>query len=470
MSPEQTSRKVGEDVAVGVKCGVVIVAAGRGERAGGGLPKQFRPLAGKPLFMWSVEFFASLGEVGAIVLVVPGRDGAQDGEWSESAKQALADAELDERVAVVAGGATRQDSVLAGVAALPPGAEIVAVHDAARPFPPANLADAITLAQTNGAAAFGHPATDTVKVVAGGIAQSTPDRNAVWLLQTPQVFNRAILVESLTHCRGSGIAVTDDTSAVEACGHRAAVLTGPSTNIKVTHPEDWIVAEAIAETRTASARNTGGFRLPSGEVAAHDRTAAGAPDSESNPESEIRNPKSERPPAMDLPPFLVGQGFDAHRLVAGRPLVLGGAVVPFELGLEGHSDADAVLHALTDAILGAVGAGDIGQHFPDRDPQWKGADSTVFVESAVRIARDKGYCIGNADMTIMAQRPKLSQHFSAMRGRIAGMLGVSEERVGVKATTTERMGFTGRGEGIAASAVVLLVRVGGEQNRAADCR
>ena len=370
----------------------IIVAAGSGERAGPGDAKQWRRLGGKSVARWSLEALLAAGAA-EIVVVIPAGD-------EELAAGAFAGLPLWR---AVAGGATRHQSVLRGLAALSAEPEhAVLIHDAARPFlkPALALAAARAALEAEGAL----PAlavADTLKRrdVAGGVA--TAPREGLFRAQTPQAFRRSVL-EAAYAVWPKDAVPTDDASVVEAAGGRIVLVDGDPMLFKLTYAEDFQMAEAVV----------GGARTTS-----------------------------------------VGMGFDAHRFGPGTSVWLCGCEIAHDHGLIGHSDADAGLHALTDAILGAIGEGDIGDHFPPTEPQWKGAASSVFLEHAAALVAQRGGRIVNVDVTLICERPKIKPHRIAMRERIAALLGLDLARVSVKATTTEAMGFTGREEGLAAQAI-----------------
>jgi 2-C-methyl-D-erythritol 4-phosphate cytidylyltransferase/2-C-methyl-D-erythritol 2,4-cyclodiphosphate synthase len=306
---------------------------------------------------------------------------------------------------VVPGGAERQDSVRAGLEALAAhGPDLVLVHDAARPVLPAGLTEAVLAAlATYEGAIPAVPVTDTLKRGDGGVIAATVSREKLFRAQTPQGFRFATLLA--LHRAATG-AATDDASLLEAAGLTVALTPGAEQNIKLTLPEDFTRLSNILEKQL----------LPR-----------------------------------------IGTGFDVHAMEAGRPMILCGVTVPFEKGLAGHSDADVGIHALCDAIYGALAEGDIGRHFPPSEDTWKDADSARFlVHAAGRIAA-RGGVLANADVTLICERPKITPHAPAMRARLAELLGVEIEKISVKATTTEQLGFTGRGEGIAAQASVLVL-------------
>lgn len=380
----------------------VIVAAGEGRRMGGPVPKQFQLLGGVPLVVHSLRAFAAHQEITMLVLVT---DPAQASSLP-----------LPPGVRVVAGGATRQASVRAGLEALAGQVpERVLIHDAARPFVTVAQISAVLDATTgtNGAI-LAVPVADTLK-------QATPDpgpfhvigatlpRDGLWAAQTPQAFPYPLI--RAAHQQLAGQEHTDDAALFEALGHPVQLVPGDRRTFKLTTPEDFIMAEALL--------------------------AAAAPP---QPAPEIRT----------------GQGFDVHAFTDGNHVMLGGVRVPHSRALAGHSDADVALHALTDALLGALGEGDIGQHFPPSDPQWRGRDSRHFLRHAVGLLTARGGAVANADLTIICEQPKVGPHRDAMRAVIAADLGITPERVNIKGTTTERLGFTGRGEGIAAQAVITI--------------
>ena len=375
-----------------MKFSAVIVAGGAGLRAGGGEPKQWRTLAGKPVARWSAEALLAAG-VQELVIVVPAGD--------LRARDAFAGLA---RMRTVAGGAERIDSVIAGLAALQAPVEAVLIHDAARPFLRQTHIAALLEALRDAEGALpALPVSDTLKRAEAGRVTSTPAREGLWRAQTPQAFRLAAIRDA--YARWPGGTPTDDAAVLEAAGGRVVLTPGDPLLMKVTHPEDFPMAEALA----GQARIT-----------------------------------------------RVGQGFDAHVFGEGSSMWLCGVEIPADRTLLAHSDGDAGLHALTDALLGAIGEGDIGDHFPPTDPKWKGAASDQFLLHAVELMRAKGGRLVNADVTLICEKPKVKPHREAMRARVAELLELPLDRVSVKATTMERMGFTGREEGLAASAVVAV--------------
>lgn len=389
----------------------IIPAGGSGKRMGLPRPKQFYELAGCPVLIHTLKAFQDAEGIDGIIVVAPA-------EYLGEVEGMVAAHGLDRVFRVVTGGATRQDSVRAGVAAVPAGTSYVAVHDGARPFVGKELIEAcVRRAQETGAALAAVPVRDTLKTVADeDLVVNTVDRSVLWQAQTPQVVRLDLLQRAYAASDADGFVGTDEASLLEHIDCPVRVVEGSERNLKITRPEDLRIAEALL----MSDARQGSENFPR-----------------------------------------VGHGYDAHRLVAGRPLVLGGVTIPHPLGLLGHSDADVLTHALCDAVLGAVGAGDIGRHFPDTDPRYQGADSLKLLARVMEIAAEKGYRLGNADITVIAQKPKLAPHFSQMRVNLARTCGVVETAVNLKGTTTEQMGFAGREEGIAAHAVVSMVVVSG---------
>ena len=378
----------------------LIVAAGRGERAGLDLPKQFADLGGKPVLRWSAEAFAAHPAcVGLTVVVAP-----------DTEARGLAAAALEGlAVTLVDGGDERQQSVAAGLAALDDRAALVLVHDAARPGLDGVVIDRLLDAFSDMNVAGAVPVlavADTLARSADGLGE-TVDRQGLVRVQTPQAFRLAALRDALS-AWDKGPA-TDETQVVRAAGGRVALVEGSRLLDKITRPGDL----------------------------EHMAVLLGAGDS-----------------AVTSWRQAVGMGFDVHRLIPGDGVWLGGVLVPHDRKLEGHSDADVALHAITDALLGAIGEGDIGQHFPPSDPQWRGAASDRFLSHAAALADAKGGRIDHVDCTIICEAPKVGPQRDAVRASIAAILNLPLDHVSIKATTTERLGFTGRGEGIAAQAVV----------------
>lgn len=369
---------------------VIIVAAGRGSRMGGEVPKQWQMLAGKPVLAHTLAAFRGM----RVVLVI----------HPEDRDRALA---LGSDAALVDGGATRDASVHAGLMALEgTGTEAVLIHDGARPLVSRALIDRLVAAlAAHDGAAPALPVTDALWRGKAGFVAGTVDRAGLWRAQTPQAFRFApILAAHRAHPGGAA----DDVEVARAAGLDVAIVEGEETNLKLTYPGDFARAEAILKGQSMDVR--------------------------------------------------LGNGYDVHAFCEGDHVWLCGVKVPHGKGLLGHSDADVGMHALTDAIYGALAEGDIGRHFPPSDPQWKGVASHVFLAHAIALARSRGFDLGNCDVTLVCERPKIGPHALAMQEELARIMGVDAGRVSVKATTSERLGFTGREEGIAALATAVLVK------------
>ncbi len=387
----------------GVRVGAVVPAAGRGERFGGTVPKSLIRLGGRPLVQYPLEVLERVDEVEAVVVVAPAD--ALGAVWD-----LVRDAGLRKITAVVPGGADRQASVASGLAALSPGPAVVLVHDGVRPFLSPSLVCAVAeAAARDGCATAAVPVDETIKRAEDGWVLATLDRSRLYRIQTPQAFRRELLEAAHREAVREGFRGTDDASLAERLGHRVRLVPGTPLNLKVTVPEDLELAEAVLRQR----------------------------------ESPASAPR-------------VGIGFDAHRFAFGRPLVLGGVEIPWPRGLGGHSDADVILHAVMDALLGAAGCGDIGRHFPSDDPAYAGASSLGLLGRVRDLLAARGLRAAHVDVTVMAEAPRLAPYAPAMRAAIAGVLEVGEDRVNVKATTLEGMGAIGREEGIAAQAVASL--------------
>ncbi len=405
----------------------IVPAAGRGRRVGAAVNKLLLPLAGRPVLAHTLAAFQAAPSVDEVILVA----GRED---LDACRRLLANESFDKVSAVVPGGAERQDSVARGLEALGDDVEIVLVHDGARPLVPVDLIEAsVREARRRGAVVAALPVKDTVKLVAPeGAVRETPDRRACFAAQTPQAFRADVLRRAIAWARAAGFAGTDEASLVEKSGGRVQVIPGREENIKITTPDDFILAEVLLARRAGAANGGRGAFGGGAGVPAESGTWRGV--------TTVR----------------VGFGYDVHALVEGRRLVLGGVDIPFDKGLAGHSDADVLTHALMDALLGAAGLGDIGRRFPDTDERYRGADSIGLLERVVELLEREGWRPGNADLTLVAQRPRLAGHVPAMRERLAAALRVPPARVNIKATTTEGLGFAGRGEGIAAYAVAVL--------------
>jgi 2-C-methyl-D-erythritol 4-phosphate cytidylyltransferase/2-C-methyl-D-erythritol 2,4-cyclodiphosphate synthase len=382
-------------------CVALVVAAGRGTRLGAPLPKQYLPLAGEPLLRHTLRALASHRRISGVLAVIHPDDRAH---YDEAARG------LD-LLPPVLGGAQRQDSVRLGLESLAgTDPDVVAIHDGARPFVDAALIDRVLDAVERAPGAIpALPVADTIKRGRDGRIVETVERSQLWRAQTPQAFRfREILA---AHRAALGLELSDDAAVAERSGLAISLVVGSETNLKVTTPDDLARAESVLLARLGDVRT--------------------------------------------------GQGFDVHPLGPGDHVWLCGIKVPHDRALIGHSDADVGLHAITDAILGALGAGDIGQHFPPSDPRWQGAASDQFLRHAALLVTERGGRIAHVDVTLICERPKVSPHRQAMIARIAEILGLAPDRISVKATTTEKLGFAGREEGIAAQAIATIRLPGG---------
>ncbi|WP_170432364.1 bifunctional 2-C-methyl-D-erythritol 4-phosphate cytidylyltransferase/2-C-methyl-D-erythritol 2,4-cyclodiphosphate synthase [Ruegeria arenilitoris] len=370
----------------------IIVAAGRGLRAGGGLPKQWRPLAGRRVADWTIERIKA--QVPLVVLVLSPDDPEA---WAEFADRGLI---------LAPGGTDRAESVRNGLQALADrGVSKVLIHDVARPCVSARvIGDVLATLDTHAAAAPGLAVTDALWTGENDQVTGTRDRASLFAAQTPQGFRYdAIVAAHAAHPGGAA----DDVEVARAAGIDVAIVPGDADNLKITRPEDFARAERILRS-----------------------------------DMDVR----------------LGNGYDVHRFGPGDHVILCGVEVPHDRGLQGHSDADVGMHAVTDAIYGALAQGDIGKHFPPSDPQWKGAASEIFLRHAVDLAARMGFRISNVDCTLVCEYPKISPHALAMRQKMSEFMGLEVDRVSIKATTSERLGFTGRKEGIAAIATACLVK------------
>lgn len=370
----------------------LIVAAGRGTRAGGPRPKQWQPLGALRVIDHTIAAFEAHQDIHQIAVVLHADDMGEAAAFEARG------------IIIAVGGAERSDSVRAGLAALP-ACDTVLIHDAARPCVSVTVIDDVIAAlKTHKAAAPGLPVTDALWTGGAGEVTGTQDRTGLFAAQTPQGFNRAAL--RAAYETYNGIAA-DDVAVARSAGLSVAITAGDPDNIKITTSGDFARARTILEK------------------------------------------------TMDI---RTGNGFDVHAFGEGDHVILCGIKIPHDQGLVGHSDADVGLHTVTDAIYGALAAGDIGTHFPPSDPQWKGAESHIFLRHAAQMARDQGFTLTHVDCTLICEYPKVGPHASAMREAVAEMIGIEVARVSVKATTSERLGFTGRGEGIACMATATLVK------------
>jgi 2-C-methyl-D-erythritol 4-phosphate cytidylyltransferase/2-C-methyl-D-erythritol 2,4-cyclodiphosphate synthase len=384
----------------------IIPAGGRGRRMGEELPKQYLLLAGKPLLWHTLACIENSPLVSSIILVLR----SEDMEYCR--RQVLGGHTFKKVRQLVHGGGERHESVYAGLQATVAEEEIVVVHDAVRPFVSQDLLQrVIDAALEHGAAIAGVEVAETIKKVADGRVLQTPERSGLRSIQTPQAFRRTLLLKA-HQCRPQDLAATDDAMLVEHLGHEVHVVGGDYHNIKITTPTDLAWAEWFVQQQGGK--------------------------------------------SMKVRRMRVGQGVDVHALIEGRELILGGVSIPFERGLAGHSDADVLTHAIIDALLGAVGGGDIGRLFPDTDASYKDISSLILLEKVRDLLAEKEAIILNIDAVVMAQKPKLAPHIESMANKLAAVLQLAPNNISLKATTTETLGFVGREEGIMAQAVVLL--------------
>jgi len=380
----------------------IIPAAGFGTRMGSAEPKQYLLLGGKPILIHTVEAFLNNTNIADIIVVVPTDRLAQT-------KELLEEYQLNSSsIQIIAGGRRRQDSVYNGLNSIAEGHDIVLVHDGARPLITQKVINrCCDGARNSGAVIAAVPVKDTLKKGDDGKVGATVDRNGLYQAQTPQAA-RINLLKKGYEANGDRD-VTDESTLLERAGIPVGIVDGSETNLKVTRPEDLVLAETIYSKKLTTMR--------------------------------------------------IGHGFDAHKFAEDRELVLGGRTIPHSHGLAGHSDADVLTHALCDAILGGLGQGDIGKHFPDSDAAFKDIYSIELLKEVIKSATELGYSLGNADITVICQAPKLAPHIDGMKTLLAEVCNCAPEALNIKATTTEKMGFTGRKEGISCHAVVLLNRL-----------
>ncbi len=377
------------------KVAAIIAAAGAGKRMGGGIPKQYMDIGGKPMVVWAAEPFEKSDLVDHVCVVV-------NSDYDERILEHLAHDTI-----LVLGGSERQDSVYNGLRALPRDTDIVLIHDGARPFVKTELIKRVLGGvMENGAAVPGIRPKDTIRT-----QEKTLNRNELYIVQTPQGFEVDIILEAYERAFDDDFYGTDDASLVDRIGKSVVIVEGNYDNIKITTPDDLTAV-----------------------------------------------------PKTDLITYKIGTGYDLHRLEKDRKLILGGIVIPYEKGLLGHSDADVVVHALMDAILGALALGDIGKHFPDTDNRYLGVSSMELLAEVMEKMKDKGYKIENADLTIIAEKPKIAPYVDAMKDSLAGALETETDRISIKATTMEGIGLIGREEGMACQASVLLAFTNEERN------
>jgi 2-C-methyl-D-erythritol 4-phosphate cytidylyltransferase / 2-C-methyl-D-erythritol 2,4-cyclodiphosphate synthase len=379
----------------------IIAAGGRGTRLGAATPKQLLTLGGRTILQRCFDIVDGHDAINEIVIALPPALTTCPPPFLISSTKS---------VRIVDGGLRRQESVANAFAQVSDRADLIVIHDAARPFASADLFSRVIEAAAKGGAAIAAlQVTDTVKEATAApgvrIVARTIPRESIYLAQTPQAFTREVLTAAIQRGRETTGVATDEASLAEQAGHAVRLVDGEPTNIKITTEQDMTVSKALL----------GSSHLPR-----------------------------------------VGTGYDLHRLEPGRPLIIGGVQIPHEAGLAGHSDADVLCHAVTDAILGAAGEGDIGHHFPDTDPKWKGANSLAMLSGAVEIVRRAGYAVANVDAVVIAERPKLFPHISTMRVNLARAIGIDSSLVSVKGKTNEKVDALGRNEAIAVHAVALL--------------
>ena len=385
--------------------GAIIPAAGQGKRMGGQGNKLLLELAGTPILVYTLRVFAACPYIREIIIPAAVQD-------IPAIQTILRKNNLSNRAIVIEGGQQRQDSVYKAISALSRDTNRVIVHDGARPLLTSQeLNRFLEETQEFEAAIMAIPLKDTVKKVDHQEwVLETPSREYLRAVQTPQVFQRNLLAKTHTRAAQENFYATDDAALLEWQGYKVKVLQGSYENIKVTTPEDLLIADAILKRRRGD---------------------------------NMR----------------IGQGYDVHALVQGRPLIIGGVEIPHHNGLHGHSDADVLVHAIMDALLGACALGDIGKHFPDSDANYKDISSLKLLGQVINLIKDQGYVIGNLDSIIIAQKPKFAPYIEKMRGNLAEVLDIGIDRISIKATTTEHLGFEGREEGISAQAVVCLLPI-----------
>jgi len=402
---DDAANKVRRRKRIGMRTVAIIPAGGAGRRLGSAVAKQYLLLDGVPVLARTLKIFQQSTIIDEIILVVPQED-------LISARRQLVDKYgLTKVIAIVAGGKERQDSVRNGLYAIAGICDVVIIHDGVRPLLTCEMISKVVAAAKNGgASSMGVKFKDTVKQTADSdTVEATLPRNNLWLTQTPQAFSFDVLQKAYAAAASDKFYGTDDASLVERIGVKVKMIAGSYENIKITTPDDLIIAEAFIKNKVGTSMN-------------------------------IRS----------------GIGYDSHRFAAGRKLILGGVEIAFDRGLQGHSDADALIHAICDALLGAAALRDIGFHFPDTDPEFSGIDSKILLRRTVQMVMDKSLLIGNIDCTIVLQQPKISKFIPDMIGTLAGVLEIEESSISVKAKTSEKLGFIGREEGVSAYAVVLL--------------
>jgi 2-C-methyl-D-erythritol 4-phosphate cytidylyltransferase / 2-C-methyl-D-erythritol 2,4-cyclodiphosphate synthase len=386
----------------------IIPAGGSGKRLKADIAKQYLLLDSLPVLVHTLRIFQQAAIIDEIILVVPEND------IKFVRAEFIKKHDLTKVTKIVAGGAQRQDSVRNGLATVDDKYDIVLVHDGVRPFVTEKMINEVIAAvKTDHAASIGVKAKDTIKETRDdGLVVKTVPRQNLWLTQTPQAFPSAVLHKAYDAAYSDNYYGTDDASLVERIGIKVKMIAGSYDNIKITTPEDLVIAKTLLKSKSG------------GEMLAR-----------------------------------IGYGYDSHRFAAGRKLILGGVEIPFDKGLQGHSDADALSHAICDALLGAAGAGDIGGHFPDTDPQYKNISSMLLLDRVREIVTSKGFTINNIDATIIMEKPKVAQFTVQIIANIAKVLNIPVADINIKAKTNEGMGFVGRGEGVAVTAVATLNKV-----------
>ncbi len=393
------------------RIGVVIPAAGTGSRMKSKTPKQFLMLSGIPILVHTIKAFINIREIETISLPVA----EEHVDTSTRLLQKyISDKDL-KKIIITKGGANRQLSVKAGIKALPTDIDIIMVHDGARPFiSKETIINCIQATKKYGAAIVALKVNDTIKLASNSIITKTVDRKDLYRAQTPQGFRRHLMEKAWQIAEKSNFSGTDEASLLEKAGVPVMIVEGEEKNIKITVPTDLELADILWQQ---------------------------------NKKQQVKGKMK------------IGYGFDAHRFVENRKLILGGEKIDYHLGLAGHSDADVLIHALIDAMLGAMGKGDIGQHFPDSNEKYKDIDSRLLLAQVIEMAGKAGYSIVNIDATIICQKPRLSHYLAKIRQNIAEVCCSSAEDINIKATTTEKMGYTGRGEGISCHAVILVEKM-----------
>ncbi|HWQ79530.1 MAG TPA: 2-C-methyl-D-erythritol 4-phosphate cytidylyltransferase [Anaerovoracaceae bacterium] len=426
-----------------IKTAVIIAAAGSGKRMGGGIPKQYGRLGGMSILARSVKAFADLKEIHRIMIVT-------NEDYHGLCRAELSSLGLMAKVSeILPGGQERQDSIYNAVRRLPEDIDLVLVHDGVRPFVSAEvIRRTIETAKTHGAAVAAVPVKDTVKVAEENQFTKTLDRRLLYSVQTPQGFSRELLIRAYDEAYRKNYYGTDDAYLVERAGEKVFIAKGDYNNIKITTMEDIVFGEAILGGQSEDGSLNGTF-----ELGPLDTGSPNGTQTDTDVEAEAGGAAFAGETEMR-----VGTGYDVHKLVRGRRLILGGVNIPFEKGLLGHSDADVLVHAIMDAMLGAASLGDIGRHFPDTDEKYRGISSLKLLETTGSMLRGKGWGIVNIDATVIAQRPKIAPHIREMILYISEALGIEKHRINIKGTTTEKLGFAGREEGIAAQASVLIKR------------